>query len=448
MLTKLIMLVALSIFLSLLWTVLVQASVRTTIAVGWLVAATLVLIWIASVIGWVSRKIGFIALFSSVVLSALCILASQNILQEIFPHCGDGVCARGECSTQCSDCTKEQCYDGVCEPFEDCKSPDCPCGDTTICAPKRNSSDKQGCAPVLCSDKICDYPIESSQNCCSDCGCQQEYSCESNICYFNPPHITFVPFFIAKNISVTTLAVNPTLTDATGKPHHLMWIQLKNEVSSVDDVRVTFALGNITQTTVLIGTLLDGVSTNVTWRPEYRETMLNNTKTIRTNITLTIKYRDRQRIEHTSKWSYPFTLLNTGTMDSLGSVVFYVRPLDVLVEKKTPEAIWEELGLQLDVTEPHEGLRFPKETLARGSGSQNDLALVLASAFVRAKLRTSLVETDDGLYVRVFYNDQFVMLDPNRIDEKLDNAIVQRPGFAVHDVVQEWRVRNATISVS
>ncbi|MDD9953954.1 MAG: hypothetical protein OXR66_06475 [Candidatus Woesearchaeota archaeon] len=413
-------------------------------------SAILVTLWIfvflcisaaaASAFNWISRAAGKLNVACAVVILFGIVLVQTNTVQQLFPICGDGICGRGECAF-CADCTPGDCKDGVCQAMERCDtSTDCLCRSDMSCVPSRG--DAQGCVNVTCGDGYCDVK-EGYTTCCDDCGCQQGYDCRNNVCFFLPPKITFTPYIIGEEISATTLAANPLLFNEYEQAHPFVLLMLRNSVSVARNVRVSFTAG-VLEKTIAVGDLQPGVEIPVSWYLEHVPLHHNATSDEELNISVVITYTDAQDVERSPSWLYNFVLTNRNVMDNYGSLVFFVTPDDITLVDERPEAVWKSFS-SLRVLPHREKVQFPVETLAVGSGTQTDLAVLLASAFYTAGVQTSLVESAYGVFVRIWHNERFVMLDPAKINGSFDDAIVVRPGYAVLDLDDVWEQRNATV---
>lgn len=403
--------------------------------------------WIASLFGWGGETHGKMFLVLTIVAVALTVLANQTLVQRTDSYCGDGTCRAAECRSGCEDCKPADCNDGLCiQGFEDCSnSKDCACIEENACDPARKGADMRGCAQVRCGDGLCDEGFEDRFNCCSDCGCLPDYECENNICFFRQPRITFTPYILTDNVSVTSLAANPQLRNESG-PHPLMAIVLRVEDAQAEDLRVGFSLDSLHKE-IHLGSMLPGKQREVMWYLEHEPSLLNIEKATARNLTITVTYNDLQGNNHKNSWQHEVTLLGRNTLDRFGSIVFFVTPKDIPMSG-TPKQIWDAIRHDVTLGDTN-GTQFPLETIESGRGSPEDIAILLASAYLSAGLRTSLVESDHGLFVRVWNGRNFIILDPSRIDGAFEGAQSSKPGYAVHDLQTYWKERNATrLSIS
>jgi len=359
---------------------------------------------------------------------------------HVIPICGDGVCGFGECG-KC-DCTPQQCADGICETKKErCDtSPDCACSVGMVCQPKRNQS-VDGCVSVACGDSFCDL----GESCCTDCGCKQGFVCIQNLCYFQPPTVTYDLSLLTRNISALTLYANPLLTNNSGTPLPLGSIVLQS-TGPVHEVRVRFALDDVMDADIAVPDLVAGRKQLVLWYADPDPRLLHVRSDRQTNISITISYKDEMDDQHSIRSQVPVTLLDRNTLDEKGHLVLFVTS-DIIVKEKTAQSIWDELRADMIMNSslPDNKRRLPLETFTEG-GSQQDLALLLASAYDAAGVQTYLVEGLDGnIYVRTRLQQRYVMIDPSRLNNTFEEAIVQRAGSAVHDIRKIRALRKFSI---
>lgn len=402
----------------------------------------------------IRKRNAVIALIVAAVIFALAaILVRSNIIQ----YCGDDICASDECAANCKDCTPRTCQNRVCDlPLERCdNSDDCRCAFGTACVPNRDSNksliDDRGCAPVVCGDGFCDHP-ESTNNCCDDCGCPVEHRCERQACYFIPPSVSVDTRMLTNAIGVTTIAGNPGLTDENGVSRPFFGIVLRSS-GYLRDASIKFSIGGIITDRIHLGEITPNTNRTVLWYFKTDQGILLRENDTKTNLTVRVEYRDVNGDNRTKAWLFPMTLYGRDKLDYYGDVALFVTH-DYKPAERTPEGIWTEIGTKVNYdgndTRPDDRIRFPLETIARGKGTRGDLAILVASAYDAAGLSPSIVEgpvlkDGTGLYVRVRSGDKYSILDPALIGKPFSEAIVQRPGYAVHDIARLRYERNYTI---
>lgn len=399
------------------------------------------------ILGWIDSAwtYTFVALS---ILSVVLILGSHANFQERYiPRCGDDICGKGECLGGCSDCKPSDCQDGTCTAkLEQCTtSLDCACDSFEACAPSREEADERGCAQVTCGDGFCDRDFESQQSCCADCGCQQGYSCKENICLFQPPRISFKPYIYATEISASSLAANPSLTDRSGQPHALIAIELSAEITQTLDTNVTFGIEGLGSHKERLGRMWPGKVSLVAWNLPHMPHLLNITEDINTTLKVSVDYADMKGIVHRPEWEYPFLIKDRNTLDDYGHIAFYVTPEDVRGITGSASNVWDYVGDHFMIEEHDEGIRFAHETLQMGSGSKTDIALLLASIYDNLGMRPSLITSERGLLVRIFDGDRFMILDPGKIGIPYEQARATTIGYEVYDLNDIRKDRNATI---
>lgn len=397
------------------------------------------------------------AVIALIVAAAVLALAAIMVRSNIVHYCGDGICASDECAANCKDCTPRTCQNRVCDlPLERCdNSDDCRCAFGTACVPNRNSNksfiDDKGCAPVVCGDGFCDHP-ESTNNCCDDCGCPAEHRCERQACYFTPPSISVDTRMLTNAIGVTTIAGNPGLTDENGVSRPFFGIVLKSS-GYLHEANIKFSIAGIITDRIHLGDIAPNTNRTVLWHLKTDQSILLRENDTKTNLTVRIEYKDVIGDNRTKAWLFPMTLYGRGKLDEHGSIALFVTH-DYRPVERTPEGIWSEIGRGVNYdendTRPDDRIRFPLETVTRGKGTRSDLAILVASAYDSVGLLPSIVEgpvlkSGTGLYVRVRSGNRYVILDPALIDRPFSEAVVQRPGYAVHDIARLRYERNYTI---
>ena len=370
---------------------------------------------------------------------------------QLIPLCGDAVCTAQECKSGCTkDCTPATCQNTVCEiPLERCdSSKDCLCTPEYACAPNRNmnglQSDKQGCFKISCGDGFCDGQ-ESHMNCCIDCMCPDNFNCENNICYFQPPKISFTKKILDNEISATTFAGNPTLTNNSGHPLALIGMKLST-TAIIKDVVVTFTLPGFFSSNVPAGYIKPHEEIPVLWFAPMSDRFIMATEDLALNISIVIHYTDTQGDRWNRSSYIPFTIKNRNILDEHGHVILFITK-DVHMRGDTPQEIWNEIRSSVEITKKNNKtlLQFPAETLSSHEGSANDVAILLASAYDTAGFKPNIVENDEKYFVRVKLKDRFVILDPSKIKEDFTNALAVEPGYAVYDIGMLRKQRNFTI---
>lgn len=374
-------------------------------------------------------------------------LAVMTVVMQsaIIPYCGDGMCSQSECSSGCNDCQASQCENRVCEPpIENCaNSIDCRCAHGYACAPTRNGSNTLGCMLISCGDGFCDA-AENTVNCCDDCGCPVEHTCKQHACYFTPPIIALNTKMVDSKISVTTLVGNPQLPDVNGTPRPLVGLFLESP-NYLRDLQLNFSLGKHLNDTIIVGDIPPNNKIPVLWYSKNNLPLLSITQDNKINVTITAIFKDVTGEQRTQLWIYPITLLGRNSLDKQGNIVLYVTH-DYVTASNTPESIWSEIQNIVKYKKRDDNkILFPAETLARGYGNRNDLAVLVASAYDIKNLSPSIVQSSDGYYVRVRTKNRFVILDTSLIEKSFQEAIVQKPGSAVYDIDIERRNNNFTL---
>ena len=426
---------------------LLESGVTATAAALWLVAITALISGVGALV-FGRRRLGLRIIGAAALMAIAVAIATTGLQQRMLPFCGDGACRPDECTRGCGDCSPATCEDGICTPaIERCdNSPDCACPAGEACAPDR-AGDPAGCVPTVCGDGYCDR----AEECCTDCGCAKGFTCRDNACYYQPPEVETKQYLLANEIAATSLAANPSLTDPYGTPHALAATVVAVERSTARAANVTFTLGGIARDTVTLGDIRAGGEATATWRLDgsFLATPLTVTEDTVMNLTMTLAYLDGQGTLHTRTARYPVTVLARDSIDQYGHLAFLITPEDIALQGSTSE-IWEQLGSRVvfDAQRPAERVRFPKEVLAAGSGNRDELAALVASAFQRAGLEPALVATGIGTLVRVRDRGRAVIVDPARIGQPFADASWSGTAFAVDDIAQVWRARNATVPLS
>lgn len=419
--------------------ILSDAGVRTYLIVLWCAIVLVLGLSAAGPLGMVPKEWG-----SRFLIIAVIAIAVTIVLQlRLVPICGDNVCAAGECNRCAADCKPADCANGACDlKVERCDtSGDCACAPEAACAPGRQGADPRGCAPIACGDGFCDSG-EGPRTCCTDCGCEYGYKCERNICFFEVPKVTFTAYRFTDTISAASLAGNPLLTDAAGNARPLMRIELRT-TKPVEDVRVTFRIPQVLEDTMDVGAIYAEQERDVEWTVQPDPRLMDITSDRETAVEVDIAYKDAFGNKYQLNRSFPMTILSRNTLDPYGHIVLFTT--EVETKSSTPQGIWEELSGTVDV-QHRTGTRiqFPAETLEKGTGAPRDIAVLLASAYNTAGLRTYLVESPDGYFVRVWDKSRFVMLDPALFDGSFDQAISFKPGYGVYDINKTFEARNFT----
>jgi hypothetical protein len=351
------------------------------------------------------------------------------ILQfRIIPICGDNVCSVGECKSCSKDCQASQCLNGICEKTERCDtSSDCACTSGTTCAPARNGSSPRGCIEITCGDKFCD--ATESAACCKDCGCKPGFECANNVCFFEVPKLSFSPYVAAPALSATTLAGNPFLTNESGAPRPLAAMTIES-TKNIQNVKINFSLKGVSSQ-VQLGNMAAKQNKTAFFYLHHDPRFLNVLNDEHTNITATITYYDVQNDYHTLTKQIPFTILGRGASDKYGHVLLFTTR-SITPESRTPAGIWDELRRNM-TARAHTGTQFPLETVITRTASQRDMAVLLYSAYLNAGLKPSIMENEQGVFIRVRYIDGNVIIDPGRINATFDGAITTGPGFTLSD---------------
>jgi hypothetical protein len=372
------------------------------------------------------------------------LLLYTNVVQ----YCGDNICTKNECASGCHDCSPGQCSNRICEPpIEDCESSnDCRCPAGYTCSPRRptNQSDARGCVPVMCGDGYCDPP-EASNTCCDDCNCPADERCQGHACFFIPPTVNINTRMHTRTIGATSLAGNHLLTNESGEPHPLIGILLKSS-GTLRDAHMEFSIGGMAVTDVPMGDVPPNAETPVLWYVPYEPRLLGIDQDTTLNLTARALYKDAHGNNRSSAWIFPITVLGRNRVDDYGSIALYVTH-DIETAADTLDGIWAELrGKVTAENRSGEGtILFPQETLLRGGGTRDDVALLLASAYDAKGLAPSLVQGPQGIFVRVRYGSRYVIIDPALLDKDFRDAMVQRPGYSVYDVQRIRYERNFTL---
>jgi hypothetical protein len=252
---------------------------------------------------------------------------------------------------------------------------------------------------------------------------------------------------LAPAISVISIAGNPSLADATGIAQPLVAANVST-TEVVTDATITFAISGILEDSYTIGTMHS--SALVLWQPTPRPALLKIDRDTQTNITVRLRAKDPQGGELTRTWYLPFTLRNISTLDEYGSPVLFVTRTSTVA--RSPQGIWDELRRNMTFTQFTGAFQLPSITAQKREGSEQDFALLMASAYDTAGLRTALVHGSAGLFpdpqkilVRVQYNSNMVTLDPALIDKPFDDALAQTPGAKVYDIAMVRKQRNFTV---
>jgi len=119
-----------------------------------------------------------------------------TFIADSASDCGNGNCDANECNTCSQDCSKAQCVDGTCQPFEDCNDADCACtGGKKCCSGKcvmPACSKNSDCGTSSCMTFTCTNPGTCSASCssspvncgandgCCPAGCSSDPDC--NVC--------------------------------------------------------------------------------------------------------------------------------------------------------------------------------------------------------------------------------------------------------------------------
>ena len=253
-------------------------------------------------------------------------------------------------------------------------------------------------------------------------------------------------------IGVTTIAGNPGLTNESGASRPLFGMTMTSS-GYLRDASIKFSIGGIITDRIHLGDIAPNTDRSVLWYLKADQSILLRENDTKTNLTVRIEYKDVIGDNRTKAWLFPMTLYGRGKLDDHGDVALFVTR-DYTPAESTPDGIWSEIGriasYDANDTRPDDRIRFPLETIARGKGTRSDLAILVASAYDAAGLLPSIVEGPvlkggTGLYVRVRSGNRYVILDPVLIDEPFSEAIVQRPGYAVHDIARLRYEHNYTI---
>ena len=396
-----------------------------------------------AVVKFIPKVVGLLALIAAIIIAVIFTIQHQHLVAL----CGDNYCNVGECTTCQEDCTAGQCENGICEPpLENCRnSNDCACPPETVCLssnPHNRTINFRGCAKVVCGDSYCD--AGETPTCCTDCGCKAGFFCSDNACYFQPPRISVATYLLTSNISVTSLAGNPMLTDEQGNPYPLFGLRLQS-TGRANDVRVEFSISGILANIREVGTILPDETSTILWYVTPSPALLSVTEDTRSNVTLHISYADTQGDSRTITKSYPLLLLNRSTLDKYGHIALFVTN-DTWTNAKTPDGIWDELRARVRVVnDTGNGLHFAQETLARGEGSPNDIAILLASAYDNAGIEPSIVVNAEGFAVRIRGTERNIILDPRKFNGPFSEGMSTEPGYAVYDLRQLRIQRNFTM---
>jgi hypothetical protein len=410
------------------------------------------IMWSIVILGLCAAIILLLTKFKTSAMICMAITAAIAIITlmlqaNVVGYCGDNICSREECSIGCGDCQASQCENRICErPIENCgNSVDCRFSHGYACAPLRNNSNVQGCMLISCGDGFCDTG-ESTVTCCTDCGCPAEHTCRDRACYFTPPAITLNTKMIDTRISVTTLVADPLLTDVNGTPRPLVGLFFDSP-NYIRDLQLNFSLGGHQNESILIGDIPPNNKLPILWYAKERTHLLTIIEDRKINVSITAIYKDVTGEQRTQTWNYPIMLLGRNTPDKQGTIILFLTR-DYMPKASTPEGIWAELQTLVDYEQRDDNgnkIYFSKETLTRGKGNRNDLAVLIASAYDTKNLTASIVESYDGYFIRVRTKNKFVILDPAKIDESFQDAIVTRPGSAVYDINIERIANNYSI---
>jgi hypothetical protein len=379
------------------------------------------------------------------IVVALLIIIAIMLQGKLIPVCGDDVCSTGECSRCTKDCGPADCRDGKCDlKIERCDtSSDCACAPDLACAPNRQGADNYGCASIICGDGFCDG-FEGPSTCCKDCGCQTGFKCESNICFFEMPKVRFIPYRLTTSISALSLYGNPMLTTDAGQPRPLMALEISTS-KSITNLSATFSIEGLVSDRFDLGTLYSEQQSIVGWYVKPDSRLLRLAEDKQTAIDVLISYNDAQGDRHELERDFPLIVLSRNTLDGFGHPVLFVTN-DTRTKATTAEGIWNELSSSITVVQrPGNRIQFPAETLVKGEGSRNDIAVLLVSAYERAGVRSSLVDSPDGLFVRVRMRDYYAIVDPALFDRPFNDAIAVRPGYAIYEPEKVRQQRNLTI---
>ncbi len=421
------------------------AGTRVILLIGWTLGSCSIVAGIAGRFGLLSEKVGDILFGLGLVLLGVTWLGTKGVVQQAIPICGDGICSASECDGKCGDCTPDLCTDGTCVPgFERCDtSPDCACPSGTVCEPGADpgANDTRGCTPIVCGDGTCDSG-EDRKTCCTECGCLPQYSCRKNVCLFDAPRVMFTTYIPDSTISATSLAANPSLRNSTGRAHPFTFLEVRNEISQAFNVTAHIVLGRFGQASLPVGNIGIGRSSTVEWYGPFHD-VLNTTRDVNTTLNITITFMDNQGNEHHTSWLTPITILGRNKIDRFGHPVFFVTPDDV-PPAESPKALWRRLQ-RLTLEPDHPGFQFPAETLQRGGGDADDIGLVFASGLLSSGIKTGLVGSEHGLFVRYKENHQYRIIDPARLHEKYEQADSEHYGYAVWMLPETWEELNATV---
>ena len=160
-----------------------------------------------------------------------CALTCESKEVDLTPPrndvCGDGVCyLLSECSSGCTtDCSPDGCRGNMlCDVLMDetCRSSpsDCPCGPGELCNPDNPASNTRGCTEDRCGDHVCSEN-ETTETCCTDCGCPAPKLCKKGVCEVSTPEPTPAP--------TKAPAVTPTPTPTPAQPPSMDVI--RNEIT-------------------------------------------------------------------------------------------------------------------------------------------------------------------------------------------------------------------------
>ena len=443
----------LTLWLSLI--LLLGLEVEPLHAILWLVTIAIAIAGISLIAVAKQRQYGK-AMIAFALCAAIAIAFLTTDLQaRVIPFCGDGTCQAGECAGGCADCASTSCVDGVCRPsIENCAtSADCACASGRACAPKRPKAepDLYGCVDVACGDGFCDAAAESRDTCCADCGCASGFACHQDKCYFQPPDLRTSDYLLDARFGATSLAANPRLVDANGIPQPIAGVIVNVKRAIARNASAIFSLGPYATHVAAIGDIIPGSNATVIWQMDERSLRLTPLSVIndtRVNLTIAIEYYDTQGVRHLHVGTHTITIRGRSVLDAYGHRAFYVTPQDVPALGNTPEDIWNALGKRVRFDRSariaDSTIRFPVETIASGAGNAEEIAAAYASALLRAGFAPALVQTDLGTVVWVRDGARQLMVDPRRIGEPLENAVVSTPGYALEGIRDVWRDRNST----
>jgi len=244
---------------------------------------------------------------------------------------------------------------------------------------------------------------------------------------------------------VTTLVANPFLYNGSGISHPFMVLQVRSEISDAYNVTVDVTGVGPIQNRWHFDIVKAGSPIPVIWYLDSDTSLLDITEDAVANITVIITYYDGVGSPHDARWTlYPFTLLGRNSFDAYSHIAFFVTPDDIMIHTPDPAGIWQQFE-HLKIVEDSDTIQFPLETLERGEGSRRDVALVLISAFEKAGIKTSIVESDHGYFVRYWERNKYRIIDPGKLGSSFSKADAEYPGYAVWDVKETWDFYNATV---